>query len=242
MLNRTLSTLFLLALVATVPAGAAIIVTPNANAATEGISSISGPFQSSGITFQWLIAASQFAAINPGDDLTAIGFRLNANATNQPAADSNFTDWRLALSPSLFPIGSLGTSFAGNLGPGAVTVRSGPLTIAASSFTGGPGPNPFTFISFTTPYTYSGGDLLVTLTHTGGSNGFSNDGVSLESIPGLADTVLTNSYNAGSGQAGFFNVPVTAFETASAEIPEPSTLLLAAAGLGMLSMLRRRAS
>ena len=50
-----------------------------------------------------------------------------------------------------------------NIGPDAVTVLSGPLSVTTDAFTGGAGPNPFYAFDFTTPYTYEGGDLLFTL-------------------------------------------------------------------------------
>lgn len=227
-----------------VPSLAAVIVAPNAYESAEADATLSGPFQANPITLQWIFAASQFSSITSGTQLTAIGFRLNGGSDTLPVSDVDFTDWNLQLSSSLNAVGSLSATFANNIGPDAVTVRSGALTIPASSFPGGATPNGFYFIPFSTAYTYNGGDLLLTLTHTGGMGaagplGFANDALTLGTAPGITDTVLQNSYQAGSGSAQFFNSPVTAFRTDGA-VPEPSALFLAGAGLAVLGLLRRR--
>ena len=240
-MKRFLSLFPAFAALAATPQLCAAIVTPNSYELVEGPTNISGPFQSPEITFQWLIAASEFSSLAPGTELTSIGFRLDADSTNQPASDADFTDWQLMLSPSVNAIGALSATFADNIASGAVTVRSGALHLDAASLTGGAGPNPFFFVPFSLPYAYSGGDLLVTLTHTGSANGFSgNDAVQIATVPGIADTVLQNSYNATTGTAHFYNVPITAFETGATVVPEPSTLLLAAVGLCLLGSIRRR--
>ena len=64
---------------------------------------------------------------------------------------------------------TMSLTFAANVGPGEVQVRSGPLTILAGSFAQGSGSNPprpapWGFeIPFTTPYTYTGGNLVYTI-------------------------------------------------------------------------------
>src|SRR5207302_8764496 len=74
------------------------------------------------------------------------------------------------LGPSNFAPGSLSTSPAANQGAGTMQVRSGPLTFPANSFPGGSSPNAFgPEITFSTPYTYTGGDLLLTLRYTAAS-------------------------------------------------------------------------
>lgn len=221
------------------PVHAATIVAPPEFDGVDGTGLIFGPLQDGPITFQWLIAASNLSALAPGDYLGSIGFRIHSGYPAAPSFGGTYATWNLTLSPSLNPIGALDTSFAANIGPGAVLVRSGPLTVDAASFAASSSTPPFTFISFSTPYAYSGGDLLLTLTHTGTTGtGFGNDAFF---NPATTDAVLHNSFNATSGSAHFFNVPITAFETTDAPlpVPEPASSLLAAAGCAALLLLRR---
>ena len=217
------------------------IVVPNANTATEGASYLDGPFQGAAISLQWQLAGSQFASVPVGSQLTAIGFRLDGGDTNEPLTTETFTSWNLQLSASLNAIGSLSTTFANNIGAGDTSVYSGPLTILAGSLTGGAGPNPFFFVTFTTPYIYNGGDVLLTLNHVA-SNGPSirTDGVGVSAI---GDTVLQNDFSAVTGVAEFYNLPVTAFQfTPTIVTPEPATWLSLAGGLIVLGWRKRRAA
>jgi hypothetical protein len=81
----------------------------------------------------------------------------------------------------------------------------------------------------------------VTLRHDSTSaSGFTNDAASLSLIPGIGDTVLTNSFTATIGDnAEFFNMPVTAFQFGSA-VPEPASWSLLAGGLVLLAWRFRR--
>src|SRR5262249_26979599 len=142
---------------------------------------------------------------------------------------------------SLHGIGTLSPNFAENIGPDAVVVRSGPLTIPANFFPGGSSPNPFALIPFSTPYVYRGGDLLLTIRHSGRSGTMTvrTDGNTVDSF-GRAifgegpDATTALSLNA--------NYPIT--ELVFQAVPEPSTLMPAAfaalAGLG--AFWRRRQS
>jgi hypothetical protein len=125
------------------------------------------------------------------------------------------------------------------------TVLTGPLSLAAGALpTGASGTTPNGFgdvISFGNAYTYSGGDLLVTISHSApeGVDGGSLDFFSCDAYwnPGVL-SVLGGQANATTG----FNddvMPVTAFTTVV--VPEPSTLALSVmGGLGGLRVFRRR--
>jgi hypothetical protein len=91
--------------------------------------------------------------------------------------------------------------------------------IPANSLVGGAGPNPFYVIDFTTPFLYTGGDLLITDTNPG-NKAFAVDAVSVNSV---AATAACNG-----GVCGvIYNFPVTELlATPAAAIPEPSSLLL----------------
>jgi hypothetical protein len=98
---------------------------------------------------------------------------------------------------------------------------------------GGAGPNPFFELVFSTPYTYTGGNLLVTIGHSAQPVSISVDANRLATEPaGLTDTLANfGSSNATTGLEGFYNSPVAAFYTGSvAPIPEPSTAIVAVFG------------
>src|SRR5262245_24991320 len=144
------------------------IVVPNANAGVEASANSFIPFSAQAQTFQYLLAASQFAAVPIGSELTSIGWRRDGTESTGPTAAMIWATYDILLSTSLNPIGSLSPTFANNVGPDVTTVRSGSFTLNANALTdiGIATPNPFFVIPFTTPYIYLGGDLLIELRHS----------------------------------------------------------------------------
>ena len=250
MLHRRLFAYILFLVTTTVvPARADLIVAPNANTGVEGNTATSIPFNPDPRTFQWVFDDSQFAGIAPGSNIMGIGFRLEGGAPTSPTGSLSFDRWDLQISQSLNAPGALSTTFSNNIAADVVLVRSGPLTLSAGSLTGGAGPNPFMTISFTVPYTYTAGDLLLTLRHSGWA-----------SVPGplllgnldavdlplaVTDSAGANNADALATDAGsvhFFNVPVTqfVFESARAEAPVPGTLALFGLGLAVVAAILRK--
>jgi hypothetical protein len=221
-----------------VHAGTITDVVPNKNASVNGSYYEFYSFGEAGAvsyTFQWELAASQLTSL-VGDSLTAIGFRLNSG-TPTVSGPTVITSFNLELSPAVNPIGSLSTTFANNIGPGGVTVYNNSLTLGP--LTGGVGPNPFFVIVFSTPYTYTGGNLVMTETIFGGSNfsvdaNYYGDGYG-DTVENLFGGVLTET-------AAY---PITEFQATAASTPEPGTLLTLAGGLlvlGARSLHKPRAS
>ena len=218
---------------------AAAVVAPNAFEVAEGPGTTFVPFRSGPFTFQWVLPASDFAGVSPGTQLTSIGFRLDGD---QPtfAQELSFAQWNLQLSSPQSPFPTLSDTFADNIDADVVTVRSGVLAVPGGSLIGGAGPNPFFDIPFTTPYSYTGGPLLVTLSHTGHVGGGAEPAMDAVAVAsGLGNSVGESGFDEASGRADFFQFPVTRFGTESV-LPEPGTLMLFGLGLAGLGFAARR--
>ena len=91
--------------------------------------------------------------------------------------------------------------------------------------------------NFTTPYTYTGGTLLLTLRETqpagGGPLQFDAD-----SPDANGNALAAPGTNSTTGSTG--NCPITELEFTTAAVPEPSTLGLMLAVCGLLGLTRPR--
>jgi hypothetical protein len=159
-----------------------------------------------------------------------------------PAGDRTFAQYNIQLSTSNFAPLSLSIVYADNIGPDVVTVRSGPLTLPDGSFTNSAGaPNAFgPIITFPTPYTYAGGDLLITIRHTGhGLFSDHMDGVTGNAlISGMASFGFDSPFEDGLFLRGS---PVYQLQFEPVTVPEPTTFTLLAVGvLGGYARLRRK--
>lgn len=219
-------------------AQADLIVAPSANTSANGSADTVIPFgePDDSWTFQWQLAASQLTAM-AGDTITGIGFRLATGQFSVPAG-TLIGLWDLELSSAANALGSLSSTVTSNIGPHATSVFDSSITLPA--LTGGTGPNPFFLISFSTPYTYTGGDLLMTLNVTNGNLLQELDG---NVVDGNGNTVGFD-FGDASTRVGFYDYPITEFQFTPATTPptpEPALLpLLLCGGFALISFHRAR--
>jgi hypothetical protein len=166
------------------------------------------------ITFQQVYAPAQLVGLLPGSIITGMQLRLNSTFLESPA--STVTNFDVALGPSNFAPGSLSNSVAGNQGAGTVQVRTGNVSFAENAYSFGSSPNGWgPVIPFSSSFTYQGGDLLLTVTHTAPSSELDFDvgsgltGVQYYQAQLYNATTLTDSEigNAIAVQFSFIAVP-----------------------------------
>ncbi|WP_260442118.1 PEP-CTERM sorting domain-containing protein [Microcystis aeruginosa] len=205
-------------------------------------------------TYLMQYGASLLSGINVGDQITGLTFRLSSSGTGSSVPPSSpatsFTNWDLTLAQAANPISSLSTTFASNL-TNPVLVRSGALAFAAGAFPGGavnPTTNPFgPVINFTTPYTYQGGDLVVLISHTGGTNavGFLDAlNIGAPGYDSVFRALSANLFNAAIATTSYQSFTITQFTTSPAlppaTTPEPSALVGLGAVVGLGASFKRR--
>ncbi len=149
-------------LLAVAAAAHADVVVPNSAAEVDADGSfLMTSTGTAGRTYQMSIAASQLTNL-VGQPIVGLQWRLNGpTAAAWPASDASYAFWDVFIGPGVAPA-AMSNTFANNFTGAPTQVRSGPLNIAAGSFTVGASPNAFgPALEFTNPYVYTGGDLLV---------------------------------------------------------------------------------
>jgi len=241
--------LTVLALVVMAGAVQAQVVIPPAFAGTStgttGFNTVMRQFDRS---MQAVYAATQLTGLNVGDQITGIQFRMFFFATNPatfPATTLTFTNYDIFMGQSATAPGSMSTTYAANQGTGFMQVRSGSLSVAPGTYVKGPDaatPAPWgPVITFTTPYTYNGGSLLMELRHTGNGDAAGNLFVdTVADVAGswqaIANTTTGAAYAATTGVIGATAAPVMRLNVVA--VPEPATCAIL--GLGAAALLRRR--
>jgi hypothetical protein len=226
-------------------ASAGTIVIPAQYANTGGNTSFLGPVNDVPMTMQTVFDSSLLSAIPIGSEITGITWRLSLNLglTRGPWPSSNRTwsEYQIELSESLNPAGSLSTTYASNIASDAVIVRDGPLTILTDGFPGGAKPSPFgTVIPFATPYTYTGGNLLVTIRHTGNLVDTPFPGLdAATTIIGKFQTIFDTT-NTDTSPTSNFSLGTPTFQFSYSAVPEPGTLALIGCGTAALVAYRWR--
>jgi hypothetical protein len=210
------------------------VVVPNANANVMGTGGLNSPLREFTRTFVELLPASQLASVPVGAQITGIQFRQYYGATTPwPAVNVPWNNYDIYVGNAA--VTSLNTSIAANYVAGTRTqVRAGPMTIPANSFGVGSPTHPFGYVmSFSTPYTYTGGGLVIEITHDGNlaaTAAFCDHPLGF--MPGTVQSGYNTTYNATT-LAYTYDAPLT---TQVTWVPEPASLLVLVLGLA----LRRR--
>lgn len=223
-------------------------VVPSAFTNTEGNSSylITPTFS---VTYQQVYASSLLTSLVPGTQLTGMRFRADGGWHTLSSASYNFATFDVRIGTSTRTPGSLSATVADNLGADTIQARSGSLFWAAGSFPSDTSPSSFgPLIDFTTPYTYLGGDLLLTVSHSAGGG----DTLLWDAAQGSGSAIPSRAeYRQTEGVVGSTTTTtgtnsyalVVQFETIvpTASSPEPGTLaLLGLGGLLLPYGLRRK--
>ena len=171
--STVLGLLLLLSWQAVPPAHADAIVLPPDMAAVEGNGAFFRPLGSDDQTTQYAYGSSLLAGVPAGSLITGFQFRPDRSARIPDSPLVIYQNYEVTVSTSNFAPGSLSSAYADNIADDAVVARDGVLAFAADDIPIGGSPNAFgPFIDFTTPFIYRGGDLLLTVRHTGGGLGF----------------------------------------------------------------------
>lgn len=223
-------------------------VVPNANATVRGTGGLNTLTRDAGNprTYQQQIVEAELLGmgLSPGYIITGITWRASVTTSNPAiwppigSGGRNWADYEITFAQAAFPIASMSTTFAANmLSP--VMVRDGPLFIPEGTFTNdtslpAPTPNAWGFeIVLQTPYTWTGGDLVMLFTHPG----------SAEVGALFLDTVASNTTSVRAFSAVGFQATTGASATFTITrftfIPSPGTLALMAMG-GVAAIRRRR--
>lgn len=212
--------------------GQSTLVAPSALNGVEGAGFYiyNGP-----ITFQQVMAPSQLLGLQVGDVIT--GMQLRLDSTWLASAASSNTNFDVSIGPSNFAPGSLTSSVAGNQGAGTVLARSGSINFPLNSYSFGGSPNSFgPLIPFTNNYTYTGGNLLITISHQTPSSELDFDvGTGIMGVQSYqAQTYNAAELSDSSPDSGL------AMQFTIAAVPEPATYIAAAVGITFGGLAVRR--
>ncbi len=226
-------------------AQAAQVVSPNANASSEGNSANGFPFSISDFAlssqrYQQVYNAAEFSSITSPMVITQIAFR--PNALGAAAFSSTLPSIQIDMSTTSAAADTMNATFGSNVGANdTVVFPQGPLSLS-SAFTGpAAGPKDFDIvINFTTPFLYnpSAGNLLLDVRNFGGGSTTQFDAQNLNGDGSSRDySDIDSNVGGASGTLTSFAL-VTRFTFTP--VPEPSAGILLMVGGFLLAAFRER--
>ncbi len=223
--------------------GQVVIPSPFAN--TDG-GTFASPFRYPWVdsTFQEIVSAGELGTLTAGQQITGLAFRMDHGvAVPSPAAPAPFTDFTITLGQAALAPGPMSFTFANNFASSQV-VRSGAFSIPTTGYPIGSNPNNFgPVITFDTPFTYTGGDLVIEIRSSGSATFMPEvDSDSNQNTVGFAG--YQNGYAAmasTSSTATVADIRANAPIVQLTVVPEPATSALAAGlSLGAFALVRRQ--
>jgi hypothetical protein len=223
-----------------------IAVVPSTASATEGNNNSVVPFHTGARTNQYQMTNAAMGGLAVGSVITGVQFRLDGGGASSPAAAITWADYEITIAKAANAIGSMSTTLASNM-VSPVLVMDGSFTLAAASFSGTGSPRDFgAVVLFDTGYTYTGGDLVMLLTHTDGTPGSfpTVDAIQTDAAGtgGIRALATPTAFQAASADNTAFRMPVMQFVYTTAAVPEASSWLLmgvVAVGACVVQYLRR---
>lgn len=221
-----------------------LTVVPNQFKDVEGNSSSSSLFQSGAASLQVYYSEGflNAAGITPGVVINGLAYRRNSGGATGPGGDTTFASYNILMSQSFDLPSSMTTTFANNVVGPQTQVHSGSLTFPANSMPGGATPNAFgPVIDFSTPYTYTGGSMLIEVrrsARSGDTVSFNTDVDNTAATQVGARWLFNTSSDAA--VTGTLSSSGQIFQLQYTPIPEPSSAALV--GLGLLALARRRSA
>lgn len=176
-------------------------VTPRQNVETAGgVAGMTNFYAGAAQVVQTVIAAGELQEIPAGGQITGLTLR-STDANAWPASGLGFTEYQVDVSTAAARPFSLSALYANNEGSDKLRVRSGPLSVMKQSFPGGAAVNAFgATIWFDRPFVYVGGDLCITVRHSGSGSATTPASMDAHSIATRSQMITSSgNINAGSG-------------------------------------------
>ncbi len=189
---------------------------------------------------QLLINSNQLGGMVAGDSINGVSFRLY-NGITGTYTGATWASYDIRVGQGVAPSAGV-TTFASNFTGGSTLVQTGALTMSGFTQTNtGATPNAWSnVISFTTPHVYTGGHLILEFRHTG--SGITNPANAFLEAVGTAGVGYGTDYRSFTAVGATATVGAQATFTMArvsyTPVPEPATM--AALGLGVVALIRRR--
>lgn len=179
-------------------------------------------------TMQTVFSSKAFSQVPVGTAIMGVTWRLNQNsASTFPAGDQiAFNSFSIELAEAVLPPDQMSATVANNeLAADKVLVRSGPLRLPANAFVFAGPNNAFgVSIRFDKPYIYRGGDVVMTIRHSGNLTGENQvDSITTQSSVGSFFTTRRGATENATETTSVFTTPITRFDIDPALIIPPAS-------------------